>query len=215
MDCSTSTTTLDGSGQATCTITDAVGGTYAATATYSGDSNYRGGSGRDTTATVGTAPSKTTVTDNAAGVVTGGSFTFTAAVTGSVGTPTGTIAWSVTDPHSSPLDCSTSTTTLDNNGQATCTITDAIAGTYTATATYSGDSNYSGGSGVDSTATVDKAASSTLSRNTGGRGDGRQSHLHRRGDGSGHHPDRRHRLVGHGSEVPPRGLQYQHDDAGR
>ncbi len=168
VDCSASTTTLDGSGQATCTITGAIGGTYAATATYSGDSNYRGGSGRDTTATVGTAPSKTTVTDNAGGVVTGGSFTFTAAVTGSVGTPTGTIAWSVTDPHSNPVDCSASTTTLDSNGQATCTITDAVAGTYAATATYSGDSNYSGGSGVDSTATVDKAASATAVLNTAG-----------------------------------------------
>ena len=36
------------------------------------------------------ATSATAVTDNAAGVVTGGSFTFTAAVTGSLATPTGT-----------------------------------------------------------------------------------------------------------------------------
>ena len=155
------------------------------------------------------------MTDNAAGVVTGGSFTFTAAVTGSVGTPTGTIAWSVTDPNSNPVDCSTSTMTLDGSGQATCTITDALGGTYAATATYSGDSNYSGGSGADSTATVGMAPSTTESPTTGGRGDRRQPHFHRRGHGSGHHPDRHHRLVGHGSEVPPGGLQYQHDDAGR
>ncbi len=161
VNCSTSTTTLDSNGQATCTITDAIAGTYAATATYSGDSNYSGSPGLDSTATVDTAPSTTTVTDNAAGVVTGGSFTFTAAVTGSEGTPTGTISWSVTDPTSNPVNCSTSTTTLDSNGQATCTITDAIAGTYAATATYSGDSNYSGSPGLDSTATVDTAPSTT------------------------------------------------------
>ena len=69
-----------------------------ATATYSGDINYEGGSGSDTTAVVGKAASTTTVTSNVAGVVTGGNFTFTAAVAGAGVTPTGTVTWAVSGP---------------------------------------------------------------------------------------------------------------------
>ncbi len=159
--CSSSTTTLDSNGQATCTITNALGGTYTATANYGGDSNYTASSGSDNTAAVGEATSTTVVTDNASGQVTGGSFTFTATVSGPGVRPTGTLNWTVTDPNSNPVTCSSSTTTLDSNGKATCTITDALGGTYTATANYGGDSNYTGSSGQDNTATVAKATSNT------------------------------------------------------
>ena len=156
--CSTSTTTLDGNGQATCTITNAIAGSYSATGDYLGDTNYATSSGSDTSATVGKATPTTTVSDNAAGVVAGGSFTFTATVTGSAGTPTGDLTWSVTAPNSNPVSCSTSTTTLDGSGQATCTITSVVAGTYSATANYLGDLNDAASSGSDSTATVGQAA---------------------------------------------------------
>ncbi len=145
--------TLDANGDGTCIVMDAEAGTYSATATYSGDTNYAGGTGSDSTATVGKATSTTAVTDNAAGVVTGGTFTFTAAVTGPGVTPTGTLTWVVTGPTA--VACSTST--LDSSGRATCIVTGARPGTYSATATYGSDTNYNGSSGSDTKATVGPA----------------------------------------------------------
>ena len=104
-------------------------------------------------------PSTTVVTDNSPGVDAGGSFIFTATVTGSGLTPTGTATWSVTDPNGDPVSCPDST--LDGSGQATCTVSNAIAGTYPATVTYGGDSNYGSSSGSDTTAEVGKASSTT------------------------------------------------------
>ena len=148
---------LDGAGKGTCTILSAIAGVYSATASYGGDSNYNNSSVSDPTST-GTAASTTTVSDNAAGVVTGGSFTFTATVSGPGVTPTGTLTWTVTDPLAHVVTCANST--LNGAGQGTCTILSAIAGTYSATATYAGDVNYSGGSGSDTTATVGKGTPS-------------------------------------------------------
>jgi Big-like domain-containing protein len=149
--------TLDPSGKGTCTVSDARAGTYSASATYSGDTDYLGSSGSDTTATVGTTSSTTTVTDDASGAVAGGTFTFTATVTGSAGTPTGTVDWSLSGP--SAVSCAPST--LDPSGEGTCTVSDARAGTYSATAAYGGAGNYAASSGSDTTASVGKAPSTT------------------------------------------------------
>ena len=159
--CASGTTTLDGSGEATCSITDAIAGTYSATADYSGDTTYAGSTGSDTTATVGKANSTTAVTDNASGVQTGGSFTFTGAVSGGTIAPTGSVNWTVTAPNTNSVNCASGTTTLDGNGQTTCTITGVIAGTYSATLDYLGDTNYNTSSYTDSSATVGRAQAST------------------------------------------------------
>ena len=100
-------------------------------------------------------PSITTVTDNATGLVTGGTLVFTATVAGNpVGViPTGTLTWTVTDPLGHAVTCPDSTT-LDATGKGTCTIADALAGTYSATANYGGDTNYSPSMGLDTTAIV-------------------------------------------------------------
>ena len=78
-------------------------------------------------AAVGMTATTTLVTDNASGVVTGGSFTFTATVTAttppSTPVPTGTITWTVTG--SSSNSCTTST--LNGTGQATCTVSSGRA----------------------------------------------------------------------------------------
>ena len=147
------------SGVATCTVSDAIAGSYSATADYSGDANYNGSPGSDTTANVGTAASTTSVIDSSSGVVTGGHFTFTATVTGVDSIiPTGTVTWTVTGPNG-PASCASST--LNAIGQATCSITDAVGGAYSATATYGGDTNYDSSSGSDTTASVGTAASGT------------------------------------------------------
>jgi hypothetical protein len=159
--CSASTTTLDGSGQATCTINAPISGTYSATVDYLGDATYDTSPGSDPSANVGSANSSTAVSDNAAGVETGGSFTFTATVSGSVGTPTGSVTWAVTAPNANPVSCSSGTTTLNGNGQATCTVQNVITGSYSATLDYLGDSKYGTSSGSDSNATVGSANSTT------------------------------------------------------
>src|ERR1700733_10727475 len=75
--------------------------------------------------------STTSVTDNSALITGGGTLIFTATVTGDGGgTPGGTVAWSGST-------CTTSTTTLDTSGDATCTISDAQASTsYSVTAAF-------------------------------------------------------------------------------
>ncbi len=155
---------LDGSGMGTCTVTDVIAGTYSATADYSGDPNYDASSGQDTMASISKATSGTTVIDNAAGVVTGGSFSFTATVSGAGATPTGTVSWTVTDPNSHAVTCAPSR--LDGSGMGTCTVTDVIAGTYSATADYSGDANYDASSGHHTTAHIGSAAQTILFTST-------------------------------------------------
>ncbi len=95
------------------------------------------------------------MTSNVAGVVTGGNFTFTAAVAGAGVTPTGTVTWAVSGPTT--VTCATST--LPAN---TCAVTGATAGTYSASAIYSGDNHYIGSSGSDPSAIVGKAAQPAL-----------------------------------------------------
>ena len=151
--------TLDDNGIGTCNVTDIIAGAYSATADYRGDPNYDASSGQDTMASISKATSGTTVIDNAAGVVTGGSFSFTATVSGAGATPTGTVSWTVTDPNSHAVTCAPSR--LDGSGMGTCTVTDVIAGTYSATADYSGDPNYDASSGQDTMASISKATSGT------------------------------------------------------
>ena len=106
-------------------------------------------------APVGAAsPSTTTVTDNAGLVMTGGTLTFTATVTGSGGIPAGTVVWTgVTCSSNMPLTA----------GVATCSIALAQASiAYSATATFTDtDGNYSDSSGSDGPVSPAKAASTT------------------------------------------------------
>ena len=102
-----------------------------------------------------------TVGDNASTIVTGGTLVFTVTVSGSGPTPTGLVTWTGTAPGGSAISCPTST--LDGSGGGDCTITDAVAGTYSATASYGGDGvNYGPNTGSDDSAGVGVAPSSTM-----------------------------------------------------
>jgi hypothetical protein len=85
------------------------------------------------------------VTDSSNGgtVASGSSLTFTDAVAGNAaeGAPTGTVSWSV-GGTAGVTACSASTTMLDQNGQATCTVQTATPGTVVVSAVYGGDENY-------------------------------------------------------------------------
>ena len=100
--------------------------------------------------------STTMVTDNAGLVSTGGTLIFTATVTGSGGTPAGTVAWTgVTCTSTTPLSA----------GVATCSISDAQASTaYTATASFTDtDGNYTDSSSEDGPVSPSTADQATLS----------------------------------------------------
>jgi hypothetical protein len=157
------------SGVATCAITNALAGTYSAHAQFSDtDGNFSNSGSNTDSVTVSTGGSSTggsttVVSDNASSPTTGANFTFTATVSATTpgsGTPAGTVTWTVTDPQGNPVTCPDTTLV---SGVATCAITNALAGTYSAHAQFSDtDGNFSNsGSNTDSV-TVAKAASSTI-----------------------------------------------------
>ena len=82
-------------------------------------------------------PATTTVVTDNAPVSAGGTLTFTATVTATSGfLLTGPVSWALTGPGSP--SCATAAI---SGTTATCTINNAAAGSYSATATYNGDSN--------------------------------------------------------------------------
>jgi uncharacterized protein YjbI with pentapeptide repeats len=110
--------------------------------------------------TVTTATPTMSVTDNSPVVSAGQTLIFTATVTGTGITPTGTLTWTVTAPGGASVPCTATTGPIGSSNVATytCSIASAVAGTYSATAAYPGDSTYSSTSATDSSAVV-KAAS--------------------------------------------------------
>jgi hypothetical protein len=132
--------TLDATGKATYTSSTLLPETHSLTAVYSGDSTYPTGNGAQTlvvnglTATVTVTPSKASIT-------TAASLSVTIAVTGSGGTPSGTVTLSG-GGYNSPIASLSS-------GSAIITIpaNSLTAGTDTLTASYSGDTNYNSATG--------------------------------------------------------------------
>ena len=146
--------TLNASGQATFTTTVLAVGGHNITATYSGDANYSASSG-NLNETINQSGSTTSLIASANPTTYGQSLTFTATVSASVGTPTGTVTF---------LDGSVvlGTGTLNAAGQVTFTTTALAlgAGSDTIIAAYSGDANYSNSSGTVNE-TVNQSSSTT------------------------------------------------------
>ena len=122
------------SGVANFTTTTLIPGTHSITASYGGDANFA----------VSASPSVSQVVNGKATTIAlvssfnpsaGQSVTFTATVSGTGGTPTGTVKFS---------DGTTSLGTLTlNAGVATFVATTLVAGTHSITASYNGDSTFS------------------------------------------------------------------------
>src|SRR5262249_41389306 len=148
------TATLNGSGQATFTTSTLALGLHFISAVYSGSSNFNGSTSAVLTQTVTALPTTTVLTSSVNPSNVGQTVIFTATVSGSSGTPTGTVTFK--DGFFTTLG----TGTLNAAGQTTFTTSTLAAGNHTITAIYSGDATYAGSSAV-LTQTVTKASTST------------------------------------------------------
>jgi hypothetical protein len=131
------------SGVATCTTSTLPMGTDTITGTYSGDSNHSGGTGTLTGGEVinqyGTSTAVASTLDPA---TYGQSVSFTANVTSSGGTPTGTVQFNVDGlAFGSPV-------TLSSGSAASGSTSTLAVGAHTVTAVYSGASNYAASTGM-------------------------------------------------------------------
>lgn len=149
-------------GSTTCTVTGLQAGSWAPTATYSGDSTYTGGAAQAAVAVQRVAPLTFTVTPSTAVTTAPGTVSFTATLTAEAGlpTPTGSIEWTAGPPGTEQADCSEAL----SGGSATCTVTGVPAGGgYTMTAGYSGDQYYLPGTQTSSPAVTVLGATVTVS----------------------------------------------------
>ena len=130
------TASLDGTGTAVFPNSTLALGSHTLTAVYNGDGAFQSSTSGTLTQGINTGlTSTTTLTSSANPSAFGNAVTFTAIVTGSGNTPTGTVTfWD----NGVPLD----TETL-NSGTATFTTSNLDGGLYPLTAVYSGDTNYS------------------------------------------------------------------------
>ena len=138
-----------GTNTATCSVSNAVAGTYSVTASYGGDGNYTSSQG-----TSGTGVTKATPTLSFTPIPQspqpGSTFKVQVTVNEPNGgpNPTGTVTWTITPPSGAAPPCALST--LDGTGSGTCTIANALQGTYTVSAAYGGDTTYTPANGSTS-----------------------------------------------------------------
>jgi hypothetical protein len=132
-------------------------GSHSITVTYSGDANDSGSTSPMLTQTVGSSAAIGTTTSVSSSLnpsTFGQSVMFSATVSASSGTPTGTVTF---------FDGSTAleTSGLNPSGVASLSTTTLSAGTHSITAQYGGDSTYNGSTSAALSQTVNKANTTT------------------------------------------------------
>ncbi len=143
----TNPTNGTGTNSATCSVSNAVAGTYSVTASYGGDGNYTNSQGSTTIAVTKATPTLSFVT-TPSNPQPGSTFQVKVTVNGTPGiAPTGTVTWTVTPPSGTAPTCAPSTL---SGGSATCSVANALNGTYSVNAAYSGDTSYVPASGSTS-----------------------------------------------------------------
>ncbi len=149
------TSTLNASGVATFTLSTLSVGSHPITALYNGDTTFAPSTSATLAQTVNRATTTTTVTSSANPAVVGQPVTFTATVAAvpGVGTPTGTVTFTI-DGTARPA------VTLAG-GQATLAVTTLTVGSHTISAAYSSDSNFNTSTSQTLTQTVAKANTTT------------------------------------------------------
>jgi hypothetical protein len=139
---------------ATVTTSSLSAGNHTITANYSGDSTFAKSSGTCNQTVKALPPTTTSVVSSANPSTYGQSVTFTATVTGSGGTPTGTVTF---------LDGTSTIGTGTLSGGSTSIQTSSLsAGNHSITANYSGDSNFASSAGtLPGGQTVNRTTSTT------------------------------------------------------
>lgn len=111
-------------------------------ASQSGNQNYEAATPVEQTFAVAQAPTNVAVTSTANPSQSGQSVTFTAKVTATAGTPTGSVQFKDNGVNlGGPI-------TLNASGVATLTTSSLTVGTHPVSATYSGDTNFTSGTGT-------------------------------------------------------------------
>jgi carboxylesterase type B len=143
---------------ATVTVAFGHAGKHVIVASYVGNSNF-GGSNATLTFTVNPATTTTTLASSANPALVGQSVTFTATVTATSGTPTGTVTFT----NNGTL---MGTATLNSSGVGSIMVAFGHAGSHVVVATYGGNASFMGSSAT-LTETVNVVAISTVSLSDG------------------------------------------------
>ena len=144
------TAALDGSGHATLAVSALTVGSHTIVASYGGATNYAVSNSDPLAEQVQKTATNITVQPAATTVLTGEPASFTATVTSSTGTPTGTVTF-----HDGATVLSIAT--LNAQGVATFSLSTLTTGTHTLTASYDGDANYATNTSAPWTETVNLA----------------------------------------------------------
>ena len=132
--------TLDGTGHASLVTSSLASGGHSITAVYGGDNTFAASTSPILSFQVnsgGSTASSTALTATPNPVASGAPVTFTATVTGTAGTPTGTVTF---------MDGATAigSATLNGTGHAAFATSSLASGLHSITAVYSGDSTFAG-----------------------------------------------------------------------
>ncbi|QPF85206.1 Ig-like domain repeat protein [Bradyrhizobium genosp. L] len=162
-DGTTAIVSLNASGVATTTHTYAAAGAFTVTASYAGTGAFQASTGIFTQQ-VNQGASTTTLTPSANPGAVGQAINFTAHVTGSAGTPTGTVTINFGD--------GTTATAALAGGSATLSHSFATAASFTVTATYGGDPTFTASTATltEQIGTTATTATLTSSANPGSAG---------------------------------------------
>ena len=178
------------SGVATCTITATQAGTYSASDSYSGDTNYNSAGSNTDTVTVTKATPTDTLKSSLNPTTVGTAVTYTATLTGTGVTPTGSVTFE--DGGSAITPCGKKGVVTLASGVATCTVTyTSTAGSpRQITAPYGGDGNYNSANSNTVGETINKTAPTNKVTNSIADHGWKDGHLHRYGRGPRRYPDR-------------------------
>ena len=157
---SLNTVTLS-AGSATIVTSGLGAGTHQIIAIYSGDAGNTGSISPSVVQIIHVVPTTITVTSSLNPSVAGQSVTFTASVTGTSGTPTGNVTFTLDGTAQTPVTLSA--------GRAAFITSTLTAGSHTLTAAYSGDQFNAASTSGPLTQTVNAPPPTTFQINSGGK----------------------------------------------